>query len=69
MSSVRDVKGEFHPIGLPLLRLTYCRAFRVRQSVALAGTHQFPSQPFTCSLKLPKRKGVEGKLEKKRKRE
>ena len=69
MSSVRDVKGEFHPIGLPLLRLTYCRAFRVRQSVALAGTHQLPPQPFACSLKLPKRKGVEGKLEKKRKRE
>ena len=66
-SSVRDVKGEFHPIRLPLLRLTYCRAFRVRQSVALAGTHQLPPQPFTYSLKLMKIKGVEGTSEKKRK--
>ena len=31
-SSVRDVEREFHPIGLPLLRLTYCKTFRVGDS-------------------------------------
>ena len=68
MSSVRDVKGEFHLIGLPLLRLTYCRAFTVCESVALA-THQLPPQQFACSLKPPKIKGLEGTSEKKRKGE
>ena len=68
MSSVRDVEREFHLIGLPLLRLTYCKAFRVRQSVALAGTHQLPPQLFACSLKLLKRVGVEGRSEKKGRR-
>ena len=67
-SSVRDVKGEFHPIRLPLLRLTYCKAFSVCQSVALTGTHQLPPQLFACSLKLLKRVGVEGRSEKKGRR-
>ena len=68
MSSVRDVEREFHLIALPLLRLTYCKAFRVRQSVALAGTHQLPPQLFACSLKLLKRVGIEGRSEKKGRR-
>ena len=49
------VKGEFHPVGLKLLRLTCCGAFKVRQRVALARTYQLPPQPFSCSLKLPKK--------------
>ena len=35
-------RKEFHPLGLPLLGLTCCEAFRIRQRVALAGTHQLP---------------------------
>ena len=52
---LRMIKGEFHPVGLSLLRLTCCRAFKVCQRVALARTYQLPPQPFACSLKLSKK--------------
>ena len=35
-------RKEFHPLGLPLLGLTCWEAFRIRQGVALAWTHQLP---------------------------
>ena len=45
-------RKDFHPLGLPLLRLTCWEAFKIRQGVALAGTRQLPRQLSACSLKL-----------------
>ena len=45
-------RKEFHPLGLPLLGLTCWEAFRIRQGVALAGTHQLPRRLSACLLKL-----------------
>ena len=49
------IKGEFHLVGLWLLRLTCCGAFKVHQRVALARTYQLHPQLFACSLKLSKK--------------